>query len=150
MPKGHPGSFCLKHGKKRGHIAKDGKCRLCVNSRNAKYKAANPEKVRESSAKYRAANYERILARARAAQYPLATRPEPAHCELCGGLPNGIPGITGRTPLRLDHCHDTHLFRGWLCAKCNQGLGLLGDNLAGLIRAVEYLQRAETENWLNK
>jgi hypothetical protein len=28
-----------------------------------------------------------------------------------------------------------------LCSSCNCGLGLLGDNLNGLLRAVNYLQR---------
>jgi hypothetical protein len=42
---------------------------------------------------------------------------------------------------RFDHCHETGEFRGWLCNTCNTGLGMLGDNEAGLLRALEYLRR---------
>ena len=39
----------------------------------------------------------------------------------------------------IDHCHDSGEVRGLLCSKCNQGLGLLGDNVAGLEAAIRYL-----------
>lgn len=41
----------------------------------------------------------------------------------------------------VDHCHETGKVRGLLCGNCNKGLGFLGDNLAGLLLAVEYLKR---------
>lgn len=40
-----------------------------------------------------------------------------------------------------DHDHETEQFRGWLCHKCNLGLGNLGDNADRCIRAAEYLQQ---------
>lgn len=64
---------------------------------------------------------------------PTPTRPPPALCEKCNKPSN--------QNLHLDHCHETGKFRGWLCGKCNRGLGLLGDNLAGLMEMVEYLKR---------
>jgi hypothetical protein len=67
---------------------------------------------------------------------PDPTRVEPARCECCGGLPNG------RGKLHLDHDHATGKFRGWLCAKCNLGISLLGDLLVGTRNAVAYLERA--------
>ena len=45
--------------------------------------------------------------------------------------------------MHLDHCHITGKFRGWLCGKCNMGIGALGDSIQGLQRAIEYLKRAE-------
>jgi len=48
--------------------------------------------------------------------------------------------------LGLDHCHSTGVFRGWLCSKCNAGLGFFGDNLAGLEKAIAYLVRSENDN----
>jgi|MEHZ01.5.fsa_nt_MEHZ011347875.1_2 hypothetical protein len=40
----------------------------------------------------------------------------------------------------FDHCHVEHVFRGWLCNTCNSGIGVLGDTLPHLERAVEYLK----------
>ncbi|MHB8414000.1 MAG: endonuclease domain-containing protein [Acidiferrobacteraceae bacterium] len=66
--------------------------------------------------------------------YPEPTRPEPAQCEICNRPPT-------RKTLCLDHTHtELKKFRGWICQKCNTGIGMLGDDLAGLMRAVRYLQ----------
>lgn len=60
------------------------------------------------------------------------------------GSQNGRCGIC-QTELTIntafiDHDHETGKVRGFLCAKCNSGLGLLGDNKAGLWRAMSYLE----------
>ena len=57
-------------------------------------------------------------------------------CHLCGRL----------APLLFDHDHCTGAFRGWLCAACNSGLGMLGDDVEGLRRAIDYLQRPKQGN----
>ena len=67
---------------------------------------------------------------------PRAIRPNPGWCESCGRFP--------KRTLAIDHCHKTGRFRGWLCSACNGGIGLLGDDLAGLLRAVEYLRKRTT------
>ena len=41
----------------------------------------------------------------------------------------------------LDHCHDTNTFRGWVCHKCNTGLGGFSDDLTITQNAVTYLVR---------
>lgn len=48
---------------------------------------------------------------------------------------------TGGTKLVVDHCHETLDVRGLLCHDCNVGLGRLGDNEEGLLRALSYLRR---------
>jgi hypothetical protein len=53
-------------------------------------------------------------------------------CEICQRL--------GRT--QLDHVHATAEFRGWLCRECNVGLGKLGDDIAGIRRALAYMERS--------
>ena len=55
---------------------------------------------------------------------------KPESCECCGA--EGL--------LHLDHCHEGLFFRGWLCGKCNFGIGSLGDNVSGLERALRYLK----------
>jgi hypothetical protein len=54
-------------------------------------------------------------------------------CQLCGR----------ETALNYDHDHNTGAFRGWLCVTCNSGLGKLGDDVAGLKRAIKYLERGQ-------
>lgn len=55
-------------------------------------------------------------------------------CDCCGV-------ITKPSSLSLDHDHITEMFRGWLCRRCNTGIGNLGDNVEGLQRAIDYLER---------
>jgi len=56
--------------------------------------------------------------------------PKPEFCECCGKIP---------IQWCLDHDHSDDSFRGWICTKCNTGIGKLGDNLDGVIKAVNYL-----------
>ena len=42
--------------------------------------------------------------------------------------------------LQLDHIHGSTTFRGWLCKDCNTGIGLLGDNLEGVLQGAIYLE----------
>jgi len=55
---------------------------------------------------------------------------KPKLCECCK-----------KVPLKwcLDHDHTTDKFRGWICEKCNTGLGKLGDNIEGIVNALNYL-----------
>ena len=58
-------------------------------------------------------------------------------CAICGTK-------TGK--LCIDHCHETNVVRGCLCSRHNSALGALGDNIAGLMRAVTYLGGVPSEN----
>lgn len=49
------------------------------------------------------------------------------------------PCKTGRK-LAVDHCHETKRVRALLCASCNRGIGMFGDNLSLLKKAVAYLE----------
>jgi|DEB0MinimDraft_12_1074336.scaffolds.fasta_scaffold82642_2 hypothetical protein len=63
------------------------------------------------------------------------TAPEkPEFCDCCGNVP--------KKKFVLDHCHESEAFRGWLCDHCNLAIGLLGDNEAGVNKALEYLRRS--------
>lgn len=44
--------------------------------------------------------------------------------------------------LAIDHCHKTGKVRGLLCGRCNTVLGMMNDNTALLLSAVEYLDRS--------
>jgi hypothetical protein len=67
-------------------------------------------------------------------------------CAICGKPPTG--GVRSRH-LVVDHCHVTGRTRDLLCSKCNTALGQFGDSVAGLMKAVAYLQRHETETGAN-
>ncbi len=104
---------------------------------NRQWRAANPEKVRQYGADYRARDPERANGHSRRWQrramgLPEPTRPSPEGCEACGRQ--------GET-LHLDHCHSTGRFRGWLCGRCNRGLGCLGDTIEGVQRILDYMKR---------
>lgn len=96
----------------------------------------DPEYYKNRSKKYNAVNREYRAAWSRA-RYPAPTRPEPNICECCGKERD-----KGQKKLHLDHCHSLGIFRGWLCASCNLGIGLLGDGPSGVMKALEYLKRA--------
>lgn len=51
--------------------------------------------------------------------------------------------MTEPNKLMLDHCHETHVFRGWLCRDCNTGIGKLGDTAQGIAKALVYTFKAE-------
>jgi hypothetical protein len=52
----------------------------------------------------------------------------------------------GRTDKKLvfDHCHETLAHRGWLCDNCNRSMGMLGDDIEGMLLSAIYI--AKTTN----
>lgn len=53
-------------------------------------------------------------------------------CAICARIPSKT--------LCVDHCHETKVVRGLLCNQCNSAIGLLGNNVVRLQRAIKYLQ----------
>jgi hypothetical protein len=62
-------------------------------------------------------------------------------CECCHNKENKIEG---------DHIHGTTHFRGWICSQCNQGIGKLGDDLDGVLRAAKYLVKGNIDILIDK
>ena len=56
-------------------------------------------------------------------------------CECCGRV----------SKLFLDHSHDTDAFRGWICRECNSSIGLMGDSIEGVRKALTYLETRSTQ-----
>lgn len=61
-------------------------------------------------------------------------------CAICGSKQT-----RGTHSFSVDHCHITGMVRGLLCNNCNRGLGLLGDTIEGLMKAVKYLSTTSTK-----
>lgn len=57
--------------------------------------------------------------------------PEGTCCELCGSTQKIV----------FDHDHESCTFRGWLCDPCNRSLGVLGDDVPSLVKAINYLNK---------
>lgn len=67
-------------------------------------------------------------------------------CMKCGEPETSTDDRTGEVrALCVDHCHDTGRVRGLLCARCNAGIGALGDSIEGLLEAIRYLESAPTK-----
>ena len=77
--------------------------------------------------------------------------PKPDVCDCCGNPPKTGNGRRD-VGLSCDHDPITDTFRGWLCGACNVSIGLLGDNVEGVQKAVDYLKNnsAKYDSWLEK
>jgi hypothetical protein len=99
--------------------------------------AANPEGMRAKTRKSRLLRTYGLTPEALAAMLALQGN----RCACCGVALEAKrrDARRGNYPC-VDHCHRTGVIRGILCSLCNTGLGKLGDNEAGLMRAILYLR----------
>jgi hypothetical protein len=103
-------------------------CRTCTDARSKEWRIRKPEKAKTIYRKYK---------------YGLTPEMEAAFltkqkggCAVCGNPP----------PLVVDHCHKTKVVRGLLCYRCNLGLGMFGDNIEGLLKAIRYLKQVAAQS----
>jgi hypothetical protein len=113
----------------------------------AKWAAENPEKSRAFKANWKARNPDNARANYVRREYGITLEDEREllaaqdhRCLICGIHESG--STKGR--LALDHCHETGQIRGYLCTRCNSGLGQFRDSPALLLAAAEYLVATET------
>lgn len=66
--------------------------------------------------------------------------PEGTLCAICEK-----PASVGNSMV-FDHCHINNVFRGYCCNSCNRSIGVLGDNVDGLLKALNYLLKTEKIN----
>jgi hypothetical protein len=57
-------------------------------------------------------------------------------CDICGGEQT----YKNKTRLAMDHDHKTGKLRGWLCDRCNNGLGHFEDDIERMKKAIAYLE----------
>lgn len=125
----------------RSKATKDGygyRCIACDRAARVKYREENRERFLETSRK---TNW-MVRFGITPEDYNTMLSEQEGCCAICGtDNPNGSGSNSKKTRnFSVDHCHETGAIRGLLCTCCNRGLGLLGDNLESLLRAVKYLQ----------
>lgn len=59
-------------------------------------------------------------------------------CAICG-TPDAKTTSKAQNSFCVDHDHVTGEVRGLLCSNCNRGLGLLGDTVEALKKALKYI-----------
>ena len=110
---------------KRGHEKPPGDCQVCKRERHAAWREKNRDRWRE------------IVRKAERKHRGMTDVPaEPGletPCEVCGRP----------TKPFADHDHATSKFRGWVCSRCNLGLGFV-ETPGWLVSAQAYLARRTT------
>lgn len=122
---------------------KDGRfphCRPCNTANMRAWREANPEKAAELNRKTRErakanGTWRRAMLRYKygltEAEVDEMREAQRGGCAICGEQ---------ERELVIDHAHDSGKVRGLLCGVCNRGLGMLGDDVEGLRRALAYLE----------
>ena len=93
----------------------------------AKVQFVGEEKLARRRAVVRKARYRHIVG--------IPTYMEPDKCEICGGS----------RKICMDHDHETHTFRGWICDDCNLALGRTKEDTRILSAMISYLEKHKKE-----
>jgi hypothetical protein len=105
-----------------------------VADTQARYNAANRDKVNATKTAWKRANVEKHGASSRAAwlkakygltvgEYDAMVEAQQGVCAICKGA------VVSKRRLAVDHCHESGKVRGLLCVPCNAALGVLEAHL---------------------
>lgn len=126
------------------HDGKQGRCKPCCIASVTASRRKNPTAHRASSRRWREENLEQhadMHARwrygAEPGSYARMLAEQGGKCAICEATE---PGPRLRR-FHIDHCHDTGIIRGLLCAKCNTGIGQLMHDPRILEAALVYLKK---------
>lgn len=119
-------------------------CRICHKKYNVERRLERPHVNRNWQRSYRKQEPRRVLATKLRREYGISLEQYDdllaAQGGRCGACSRTEPGGVSNQ-WHVDHEHTTRAVRGLLCHFCNTGIGLLGDDLEGLLRAVDYLKK---------
>lgn len=124
---------------------KDGygyRCRECDREARLKYREANKERFAEVSRR-KALKFKYGIS---LEEYEAILEKQGHSCAICKTKENGVPGKRRSWNWSVDHCHASGRIRGLLCNQCNRGLGMLGDTVESLQKALDYLKKSETSH----
>ena len=109
------------------------RCKTCDKKAREKYREENRERFAEvSRRKSLKFKYGITLE-----EYEELKVKQDNKCAICGCSDSDQRVLHN---FAVDHDHDTGEVRGLLCNQCNRGLGMLGDSLETLQKAVKYLE----------
>ena len=140
----HNDSKNARHGRRDGL---NYYCKGCVRARYRR-KSDDPverERLRENQNARRRRDPERYLEWKYRSQFGIGVEDydrilaeQGGVCAICKtDKPSG-----GKARFSVDHCHETGKVRGLLCNLCTAGIGFLKDDVAVLVAATQYLERA--------
>jgi hypothetical protein len=119
-------------------------CKECGREYHRKRYAANPERHKRATRKYLKNNPDSRLNTLLKSvygitlcQYNALLKLQKNKCAICG-----VDSTKLRRRLDVDHDHNTGTIRGLLCNRCNQAIGLLGENKKNLTNALRYMEKA--------
>lgn len=101
-------------------------CKVCDTIRGRKYFRDESKRLNTYYKRYYNITYKEVQ---------LLKNKQNHRCKICD-KPEGESQLS---KFVVDHCHTTGDVRGILCGKCNTAIGHLGDDVAILARAIEYL-----------
>lgn len=128
--------FSVSRQGKRGPVLRSN-CKSCASTRAMKWFNDNRERADTN----RRAWHIQKLYGITVERYDEILASQGGVCAICGQASRQTHGTTGTTfSLSVDHCHDSGRVRGILCNDCNRAIGLLGDNIELLERAIRYLK----------
>ena len=142
-----PGCTCNRHNAKRGVRVPSAPCQSCgaVTMVHPCYgPGGNQQRKFCGQACWRQWQADQATARQAAgdtkrwdmseAEFRSRLKSQGGRCPICS------KELRGRD-IHRDHCHTTGGWRGLLCASCNKGLGLFGDDPERLMAAAFYLAK---------
>ena len=118
-------------------------CRDCARQMTRKSwerRMSDPDKRAEWTAKERNRHLKRKFGLSSEA-YDLLLASQGGGCAICGATE-----CSSGAALAVDHCHRTGKVRGILCRDCNTTLGKFNDDRNRFLKAIDYLDRAGSED----
>lgn len=70
-------------------------------------------------------------------EYLILYKRDNGKCQICEKINDT------KRRIALDHCHRKNIVRGFLCDRCNRGIGFLLDDISILEKAIIYLKKYE-------
>lgn len=125
------------------------KNREILAKKQCSYRTVNNEKILERKRLFRTANKDKIkeytartFKERRAYSLRVKYGIDTAYFEALSAQQDHRCAICRKAKkLVVDHCHNKNSIRGLLCTECNKGIGLLGDDVDGLERALAYIRK---------